>query len=421
MKNHRLAAVTAVLILGILICYLHEMSPSALMGLLRAEFGLEGNDMLMNLRVSIVFPMIILGSLWGSALERRLGTYHLFTLAMAFATVGLLGNLLAGSYPVFLVLRAVYALGFGLSIPFIGSAIMKWYPPARRDAMTTVDGMFPFLSTLLSFAVLVPLSNLFHGSWRMALAVWGVITLILLVLWLTALKEPVHQPSPRSSEASPGTGSALSDLLRRRPIRMLSIIFVCDFFCYSYLATILPTFLYEISDLSESTANLLAAVAFPLLGLLGCLCGGALMARLPRRRPILAAGQLLKIAGMLLAVLAAGHSLPVTVAGVGLFGFGNGLWMPVMFRIPTELPGMDSGRVAAAFSMMMSIGYVSGFIAPLLGGALCDLLAVRSGLAGTAAHVAGLKQSLLLFSVFNLAALLCALRTPETGGGVSRG
>ena len=204
------------------------------------------------------------------------------------------------------------------------------------------------------------------------------------------------------------------NLLKRKPIRLLSGIFICDFACYSYIATILPTFLYETGNMSESVANIWAAVAFPAAGIIGCGLGGIVTNRSGLRKPTLIWGQLLKFVGIVIMVIMSDFSIVLSILGAGLFGFGNGFWMPSFYGIPTELKGMNGAQVAASFALMSSGGFLMGFLTPTVGGWLTNqlmLIAPNTSIA----HAFGLKWSLFIFGFLNLVGLVCAILISETG------
>jgi len=189
-----------------------------------------------------------------------------------------------------------------------------------------------------------------------------------------------------------------------------------DFFCYSYMVVILPTYLAKAAGMAASAAGLLAAAAYPAIGILGSMAGGILMSATGKRKPILAAGQALKLAGVLVLTLFLEQSLPAGIAGIIIFAVGNGMWMPVMYTMPMEMDGMDDNRVGAAFAFMSSCGFLMGFISPILGGGLTNIMmGMATGQTTVLCHVFGLKWSLFLFGFTNIAALLCALRIEETG------
>jgi MFS family permease len=410
MKTYNQKLMTILIISGIMISYIMQMGPSPLLTLLRDEFQLYGKDTLLNLCVSVIFPFLIVGGILGGYVDQRLGTSKLYILTMVLLTAGIIGNFWATNVTLFLIFRAVFGLGFGVGVPFIGSAIMKWYAPKQRDAMTTINGLFPFVATLLSYCLMLPLSRLFNDSWRAALGCWGVIAALIISIWVFAVHRPVQAMKPKDEISKPEK-SLYKGLLRRRSIRILTVVFVCDFFCYSYIATILPVWLYETGGVTEVTANILAAIAFPLLGLIGCGFGGVYSRKTGRRKPPLVIGQAMKLAGLILASIST--QLWIAVLGISVYAFGNGLWMPSMYGIPTELDRMTSTRVGAAYTLMSAFGFAVGFFSPLIGGYLTERISFSIASESIAAHVCGLRWSVFIFSFLNLVALIFSMRLAE--------
>lgn len=410
-STKKLPLLTTMLVLSIGIGYVQQMAPSPILNLLRQTYALGNQEVLVNLCVSIVHPMTIAASLFGGYLEKKIGIRRLFTWAQLFLTAGILGNFIANTYLLFLLMRIVFSVGFGLAIPFIGSAIIQWYGETGRDRMNTLNGMFPFLGTLISFAGMQPLAEAL-GSWKPALGLWGIGSLGLLVLWMLLIRE---QDIPHRGEPEETDAGLYGALWKIRDIRLLCTVFVLDFFCYSYLAVVLPTFLAEAGGMTEREAGVWAALAFPAVGILGSILGGALMNATGRRKPILAAGQLVKLAGILVLTLGVNHSVWIGIAGAAVFGIGNGMWMPTMYAMPMEMEGMTPSGVGPAFALISACGFAAGFVSPVLGGWLTNLLSAASGAAlPEAQHVFGLKWSLLAIGMSNLVSFLVALRLKET-------
>jgi len=411
-KNGKQTFITLCVILVIGIGYIYQMAPSPVLGQIKDRYGI-GNEALLNLAVSIVHPLTIGASLCGGVLIRRMGLYRMFIWTQVLLAAGILMNLAAGNYMVFLAGRVVYSAGFGLGIPFIGAAITSWYTGNARERMNTLNGMFPFIGTLISFSCLTPLSRQL-GSLCHAFAIWAVPLVVLLLFWVMGVRRQDIPARPGEDQAQ--DKGVYGYLWKKQGIRLLCIIFMMDFFCYSYMVVILPTYLAEAAQMEASAAGLLAAAAFPAIGILGSMAGGILMSVTGRRKPILAAGQVLKLAGVLVLTLCLEHSLMMGIAGIIVFALGNGMWMPVMYTMPMEMDGMDDSRVGAAFAFMSSCGFLMGFISPILGGGLTNTIMGMAPLQDPVLrHVFGLKWSLFLFGFTNIAALVCALRIEETG------
>lgn len=411
MKMKKLPLVTALAVSAIGVGYILQMAPSPILGVLREGYGLGGNDALLNLCVSVIYPMTIAASLLGGRLEGRWGARRLFTWALAFLAGGTLLNFAAVNYALFLAGRVLFSVGFGLAIPFIGSAIMNWYGEKGRARMNTLNGMFPFIGTVISFALMLPLTEGLGGAWKASMGIWGLPLLAALVLWVLLVREAdLPAPPPEAEEAG-----VYGLLLRHRDIRLLCEIFVLDFFCYSYIVVLLPTFLSEAGGMSESQAGLWAALAFPAVGLAGGALGGFLMSATGMRKPILSAGQLLKLAGILLLTLGMDLSVWAGIAGAAVFGLGNGMWMPVMYAMPMEMEGMTPSRVGAAFALISSCGFAAGFVSPVLGGWLTTALsAAYGGGDPVLGHAFGLKWSLFAFGFTNLLSFFISLLLRDT-------
>lgn len=404
---------TALIIIGIGIAYIYQMSPSPILGILKEEFGIQ-SDALLNLSVSIIYPMIIVASIGGGYIGQKIGNRNLYILTLAFLGFGMVMNYFCQGFIGFLVARAFYGIGFGLGIPFIGAAIMNWYTPEQQVKMNTVNGLFPFAGAMIAFSLVAPLYKIFNYSWKSALGIWGVGIIAIIVLWTLLIKSPEGKFAGDSAhEVEKGL---YRNLWRRRSIKLLCLIFICDLTCYSYLTVILPTFLQHIGKFSEQTAGLISAFTFPGVGVFGASLAGVLMSMTGRRKTLLAFGQLLKFSGVFLIVFGAGTSLWLVFAGLVCYGFGDGLWVPPAFMVGMEQEDMNPARVGAAFALFTSCGFAAAFISPVVGGWLTDFFTPLAGMSDVnLSHAFGLKWSLFIFGFANLGCLICAWLLEETG------
>lgn len=417
-KNKKaVGIVTVCIVLGILFAYAMQMSPSPILLEIRDYYAITNNDTLLNMAVSIIFLTIVIGCLIGAKVEQKIGTRNLFILSMSLILAGGLLSLAAFRYAILLVARALYGLGFGFSVQFIGSAIMKYYDPIAREKMNTLNGMFPFFGTVISFFLAAPLSKLL-GGFKTSLAIWTIPVAIALILWALLTREktlPDYTLGETPEDAEPEQ-HIYRNLWSRKEIRLLSITFVCDFTVYSYIAVILPTLFFEATEMSQEIAGLVAAIAFPAFGILGSSLGGVFLNKTGLRKPTLLTGQILKFFGVCIATLGCSISPAFLVGGICLFGIGNGLWMPALYCVPMDLKGMTSTLSGAAFALMTACGMTAGFLAPSIGGWLTNLLMNSSGLTdAVASHAFGLKWSLFIFGFTNVVSTLCMLFFKETG------
>lgn len=399
--NRKMA--TGLIISIMLASSINQMSPSPILMYLGEEYGVAGNDALMNLAISIIFPTLIIGCLLGGIIEKKVGTKALMTMTGFLASLGLLINFVSYNYGIFLLGRAIYGLGFGLGIPFMGSSLMKWYSGRGREMMTTVNSLFPFAGTVLCYLFMARLYHLFSDNVRLTFGIWGILLAALTICWILFIKEP-EETSGEESDGGDVDFAIYAELMKNKTLRLLSITFVCDFACYSYMATVLPTYLMEVGNMKEAEAALWSAIAFPAAGIVGCFSAGIVNTVLGNKRFPLIAGQLLKLAGISTMTLMGGLGPVALVVGTVLFGLGNSFWMPSFYGIPTELPGMNGSLVAASFSLCNSCGFVMGFVVPVAGGLITGLFAN---------HALGLTTSLMVFNVLNIVGFIQALRVPK--------
>lgn len=412
-NKSKVSLITFLILVGLELAYVNQMSPSPLLLRISEQFNIVNNDALLNLSISIIFPMYIVASIAGGYIEQRIGTRKLYTWTLIFLSTGVLMNYIAVNYQIFLLGRILYGIGFGLGIPFIGSAIMKWYDKSKQELLNTVNGLFPYVGSVISFALIVPIYYL-SGSWKHALGIWGFGFVIVCILWILLVKQQDVDFLTRTSESSKLEKGLYLNLWRRKDIKLLIIAFMCDFLCYAYLAIILPSLLLEAGHMTETVAGYLSAIAFPGAGIIGASMGGFILAKTGKRKPSMAAGQLLKLAGIICA--STGNSTGLIILGVILFGLGNSMWLPGMYIVTMELEDMNPSRVGAAFSLISSCGFVAGFIAPTLGGWLTNWLMMISRISDPLQnHVFGLKWSLFVFGFTNLIAFICLLKLKETG------
>lgn len=422
LKTPNQTVMTILIVVGILFAYVNQFSPAPFIPSIAETFGIDvvTGQAQINFSISVMFICAVISAMIGGTVERKIGTRNLYVWTLGFMIAGMLLTTIATNFSIFFSGRVLYGLGFGLSIPFIGSAIMKWYDPKQREHMNTVNGMFPFVGTVISFGFLIYIAQWLGGSWQYALGAISLPMIIVLILWPLMIDKSASGIVPADCEVEEEQEKGLYiNLWKRRSMKLLSTIFICDFTCYAYVGAILPMLLMN-SGMMEGQAGFWAAVAFPGFGIAGCLFGGIVNSTSGKRRPTMAVGQLLKFIGIVVVSFAGSMSVWWIVVGAALFGLGNSMWMPGFYMVAMELEDMTPTRVGAAFAMMTSAGFIAGTISPPLGGWISQLLIVASSITEQAAQLAyGMTWSLFIFGFLNLIGFVCVLMLKETGPAVS--
>ncbi|MGI5892378.1 MAG: MFS transporter [Bacillota bacterium] len=435
-KRFPIAIITFLMILGVAMSFSHNSSPAPFIPSMIGYFNLDPvmDQSLINLSMSIMFISTIPATFIGTYWEQKLGTRRLFTLAMLFTCVGVLMVFLSSlGYGVFLTGRVIYGFGFGLALPFLGSAIMSWFRPRGRQIMTTLNGIFPLLGALLSYTFFPILGGAYGGAeglssgWIFGYGFSGFIVLAVIVIWIITVRKDVDKINIAAEEEKflgikqhqeKEKQNVVLWALKTNQIRCIIACFMCDFMMYMYIATVLPIWLINAGGMSEVMANTWTAIAFPVFGVIGVTLGGILTNVLGKRKPIVLFCQVLKLIGIIVATLGSDISTFYIIFGVALFGLGNGGWMSAMYIIPTEIPGTNASKVAASYSVFNSLGFVAGLIMPVVGGVIATNLIGSSGITNEAAQLAyGYKWSVLILGLFHIIAIISAIKLKETGLG----
>jgi len=344
-----------------------------------------------SLLVGVTSLTVALALVPASVLAARLGSR--WSLVLGGVLMGLTAlTWLASSFPLLLTTRVSFALGAAINLSATPAVLLRWFS-TKELAMVNGANVVAQSLGVTSSMLLAPR---FAGAlgWDGTLAAFGGATVAATGLWVIL---------GRDGGPGPGSGTfALGDLpavLRNRVVVLLSIGLAGALGGFISLQSWLPTF-YNLQwgYTLEEAGSIGGLLSF--FGILGALLGSALPVRLPRRRPFLIAGGL----GIpLFAAGAIGMDLPLllypSIVLLGIFGW---VFMPVVFTIPMEIPGMTASRVGIAVAVVLGAGNLAGFVVPLLVGYLRDQtgsftlgLAIACGLA-------------LILAV-------CAYLMPETG------
>ena len=306
----------------------------------------------------------------GGRLADRFDPRRVITIGLLLVAVAGGLRAIAPGYPALVGLTILFGLGIGISqpsFPRIGRGLL----PTRIGLATGVyaAGFFfgAVLAAFLTAPVLLPLIS--DTAWGLPLAVWGVLGLISLVVWLLSLKSWNLRSLPvRGQVASLSAAAKAWSPWRDRKAWIVAGVFAGQGLCYYLLVAWLPS-VHEEAGVSESQAGLIFAVfqlaTFPaMVGL------PILSDRIHSRRiPTLLASIAFLIGSTALALNPGGDLLrwiaPV-LAGFGVAGlFGMGLLMPADVA--------PAGRTGSSAGMVLGIGYLASGLGPIVGGVIRDV------------------------------------------------
>ena len=344
-----------------------------------------------SLLVGVSSLAVALALVPASILSARLGSK--WSLILGGVLMGATGlSLFAGSFPLLLATRVSFAIGAAINLSATPGVLLRWFPTKElavvNGANVIAQSLGVTTSMLLGPRLAGPL------GWDGALSIFGATALVATVLWLLLGRD--------TGAASTSAGFTLGDLpavLGNRVIVLLSIGLAGALGAFISLQSWLPTFYHEQRGLSLEQAGTISGL-LSLTGIIGALLGSTLPVRIPQRRPFLIAG------GLGIPLFAAGaiaFDAPLllypSILVLGVIGW---IFVPVVFTIPMEIPGMTASRVGIAVAIVLGAGNLAGFFVPLMVGYLRD-------------QVGSFTPGLAIACALAPILAVCAYAMPETG------
>lgn len=365
------------------------LAVAPLFPLIITTFGIDNATV--SLLVGVSSLSVGLALVPASILAARLGSR--WSLVLGGVLMGLTGlSLFAESFPLLLATRVSFALGAALNMSATPAVLLRWFPVKELAMVNGANVVAQSLGVMISML----LGPILAGAldWDGALSLYGAVALVSTALWIVLGRDR----GGSSPTAAPFQVSDLSAVLGNRVVVLLSIGLAGALGAYISLQSWLPTFWTEERGYTLEQAGLLSAL-LSLFGILGAVIGSALPVRVPTRRPFLLAG------GLGIPLFAAGAILldaPLLFVAIAVLGIVGWVFMPVVFTIPMEIPGMNGARVGIAVAMVLGAGNLAGFFIPLMVGYLRDQ---------TGSFVLGLSIACSLALVM----VACTALMPETG------
>ncbi|MQC17106.1 MAG: MFS transporter [Chloroflexi bacterium] len=362
--------------------------------LITADYGVSSATV--SLLVAATALAVAVGMIPAGILSAKLGWQRSMLLGGALMSLVLLTPV-APNFITLLGLRIGFAVGASIMMATTPAVLMRWFPPNELPIANGVNLVGQSLGVTTSVLLAAYLAD--GLGWRAALMVFGAVPFAGTVAWALLVREP-----EQTGELEAPSRLSIAELgaaVRERTTLVLGMGVAGGIGAFLGLSSWLPTYYHEEFGFSLERAGRITAM-LPLFGIAGSITGSALTVRLGRRKPlILASGVIVPIAAIGSFITAE----PVMLyASVAVLGIGAMLWFPAALTIPLELPGVTPERATVATATILSVGNLSGFVVPLLVGALHDL---------TGSYFVGLVACAIVPLMLTLSGLL----VPETGKG----
>ncbi|MFS2221472.1 CynX/NimT family MFS transporter [Pantoea sp. B65] len=284
-----------------------------------------------------------------------------------------LGTILRSAGGLTLALSGTVVIGAALTLGNIVSLMVIARDFQRHSSIITgVYVMSMSIGAMLTAALTVPIASVI--GWRAALAIWSLLAILAIVLWIGAgfvratppaggvYSVPSGAARAPGATVSPSAREALA-VWRRPVVWLLAIAFSSHTFLFYAMTAWLPEYIKPVVNMDTSQAGTIASI-FQILGILGCFGVPWLgsVARFPTAKLFLIAGGVwfCMAAGLLLLP----QMWPLWILSGGI---GAGAGFVVVFMRVMELAGsLDENRRISSF--VQGFGYIVASTGPTVVG-----------------------------------------------------
>ena len=371
------------------------MAPAPLFPLIIKAFGIDNATV--SLLIGASSLAVALALVPASILAARLGSR--WSLILGGVLMGMTAaSMFVDSFSVLLLTRVSFAIGAAINLSATPGVLLRWFPTKELAIVNGANVIAQSLGVMTSMLVGPRIAG--SLGWDGALTSFGAAAIVATMLWLA-----LGRDRGGAEAAAPFALADLGLVVRNRTILLLAAGLSGILGAFISLQSWLPTFYIEQWGYTLERAGSMTAL-MSLFGIVGALLGSTLPVRLPRRRPFLIAG------GLGVPLFAAGAIAmdlpPLLYPSIMLLGIAGWIFMPVVFTIPMELPGMNASRVGVGVALVLGAGNLAGFFVPLMVGALRD-------------QTGSFTLGLTIAAALALVMVVCALAMPETGPVATKG
>ena len=358
------AALPVLLLTGVLLVALNLRGPlvaiAPLVDDLRRDLHVGAGTI--GLLTSIPVLCFGLAAPVASLLIARTGVHRAVLVSMVGVLAGTLIRSL-GSPAAAIAGTVVIGLAITVGNVVVPVVIGRDFPGATNVVTAAYTAALNIGSTLTS-ALTAPLAELI--GWRAALAAWGLLVAVAVLVWTVALRRQVARAAAARPTAPPPP-PAPGDPLWRRPVAWgLTLAFAGQAFSYYGAAAWLPTLLADENGMSTSAAGVSSSL-FQVLAVVGAFSVPALVAWWQRPSLVLLAVTVLWAAlpiGLLIA-----PSLWALWCGLAGVAQGGGITVVFIAIVRRSRDLTENRRLSA---MVQGGGYAVAATGPLVVGAVHD-------------------------------------------------
>jgi len=360
------AGVVTLLAVALFISYVDSGNVATAAPLMKDELRLSASQI--GLLFSAFYWTYIPGQLVAGWLGERFNAYLTLALGLALWSLATAATGFVSGFAVLLAFRLVLGIGEGAIFPCSSKLIAQHIPVHRlgaaNGAMATGLALGPAFGTFFGGMLMA------RYGWRASFVLFGAISLIWLVPWLSATREARLRERQRAQDCAPG----FLAILRRREAWAASIGHFCGNYIFYFVIWWLPLYLVKARGFSVPQMSVIGGLVY-LVYAASCQATGWLSdlwmqkgasANRVRKTLIVVSGMGSAAAMMVCAV----GDAPACVASLFAAGAFFGLATPNIYAIGQTLAGP---RAAGNWiSVQNCLGNISGVLCPLITGFVVD-------------------------------------------------
>ena len=299
----------------------------------------------------------------GGLIAVRLGQFRGFAIGLALMSTTTLSIIMPTFIPL-LMLRLIYGIGAALVLTITGPILLQWFRPKELLVLNACNAAMMTIGIGISVAGGAIIAKFL--SWPTSLSTFGLIPLLVTLLWISMGRHNISQTLDRSLPRLP----EIFHIIRRRTILLLLAADAGVMFQYTALSGWLPAFYYETRNMSFEFSGLLASF-LPLSGIVGVALGGSLPLKFGAPRTyLIIAGALVLVAGPATYIF---QNSWLTYLALLVVGAGSWFYLPTLMTETVKAARFIEKDVAIIWGALLTFTGIGMFVAPILVGYIHDV------------------------------------------------
>ena len=335
------------------------------LGLSSSQQGFLGSSMFIGTMI-----MSLPAGLWLS----RPNASKVLLGSLAFGTAFVIMQAWAPNYTVLLLGRLAFGVAIVARQPARAVLTAQWFPKREIVLVNGIVNTTYGASAVMALLLTPYLQVWLDGSWRWTLMIYGMIFVVVTLVWAAIGKEgrteaPIPVVGLRGRGAS-GEGSSWT-VLKEKDVWLVGIGMAGMLVMEFSILTLWPTLMLKERGIEQTVSGGMLLSAAISEGFGSVLLSAMLMRRISRgmRRPIVAA------LALLLVGTAVGMNMSTSIPLLWLFTALHGVgfsFVSLIWTVPFEIPGVTHRQIAVASGFIEGVGRLGGVMGPAFVGIAWD-------------------------------------------------